>query len=114
MLQAAHLQTMQLQKQLEDRTQDNQTKLEVAKIQSASRESAAAISHPHGLDPMHEHTLKAHEIALKHEATMQELEAELKKFVVEQMAKMEMHRDKIALDNEKLQFQAKHAKKSEK
>jgi hypothetical protein len=113
MLQASHVMVQQLQKEIQDRTQDNQTKVEVAKIQAQSRESAAAISHPNGLDPMHEHTLKAHEIALKHEAKLIELDAETKKFIIETIAQMNMHRDKVAVEREKMTLAAKKERKSD-
>jgi len=100
MLQMAHMQTMQLQKELADRTQDNQTKVEVAKIAAESREKSSAIAHPQGLDPIHGHVLKAHEMAIKHEADIQKLEAELKKFVLEQSAKIALEREKMQLQRE--------------
>jgi len=111
MLQAAHMQTMALQKELNDRTQDNQTKVEVAKIAAESREKSSAIAHPQSLDPMHGHVLKAHELALKHEADIQKLEAELKKFVLEQTAKIGLERAKLDLKREEMHLKAKHDRK---
>jgi hypothetical protein len=112
MLQAAHLQTMQLQKQIEDRTQDNQTKVEVAKINNEGKEKAAAIAHPHGLDPIHGHVLKAHELAIKHEADISKLEAELKKFIMEQSAKIQLEREKMQLQRELGAQKIKHEAKA--
>lgn len=100
MLQAAHMQSMQLQKELADRTQDNQTKVEVAKIAAESREKSSAIAHPTSMDPMHGHVLKAHEVALKHEADIRKLEAELAKFQAETMAKIALEREKMQLQRE--------------
>ena len=112
LLQAAFMQTQQLQKELNDRTQDNQTKVEVAKIAAASREHSAAISHPHGLDPMHEHTLKAHEIALKHEVAVQEKAIDLKKFGIEKAIELKVHDEKMKHEQAKMHFQAKQKAKS--
>jgi hypothetical protein len=111
MLQAAFQHAQMLEKQLNDRTQDNQTKVEVAKIQAQSRIQGAEIAHPHGIDPLMDHSLKAHEIGLKHEAKMIELDAETKKFILETMAQMQMHRDKMAHEKDKMQFAAKQQKK---
>ena len=100
MLQQSFMQMQQLQKQLNDKTMEQQTKVEVAKISAGSRENAAAISHPQGMDPMHAHTLKAHEIAIKHESDIEKLKVETQKFIVEQMAKMHLEREKLQLQKE--------------
>lgn len=112
MLQAAFQHAQALQKQLNDNTQDNQTKVEVAKINKEKGVESALIAHPGGLDPMHAHTLKAHEVALKHEATMQELKAELQKFVVEKFMELKVHNDKMANERQKMSFQAKQKAKN--
>jgi hypothetical protein len=107
-LQQALVFIQNLGKQLQDRTQDNQTKVEVAKIAAGSRETAAAIAHASGIDPMHTHVLKAHEIALKHEADVMKLEAELKKFIIEQITKVNMAGAQYQLDARKQAFAEKH------
>lgn len=104
-LQMKLMQAMQfiqkLGKEIQDRTQDNQTKVEVAKIAATSRENSSAIAHPKGIDPLHEHTLKAHEIALKHEMDIKKLDAELRKFVLEQVAKLHLARQQMNLNERK-------------
>jgi hypothetical protein len=114
-LQGKLMQAMQfiqkLGREIQDRTQDNQTKVEVAKISAGSREAAAAIAHPAGLDPVHTHTLKAHEIALKHEMEIKKLEAELKKFVLEQVAKLQVEKQKMQLAGRQQDFTEKMGKK---
>jgi hypothetical protein len=92
-LQASFQLTQQLQKQINDNTQDNQTKIEIAKINKEARIE----SKPNGIDPMHTHMLKAHEIALKHESEIQKLQAELGKFLIEQKAKITLEREKLAV-----------------
>ena len=108
MLQAAFMQTQQLQKQLQDKTQDNQTKVEVAKINTAPKMIA---SQKDDLD-IHGHILKGHELAVKHEFNMQELQAELKKFVVEKMMELKVHNDKMANERQKMTFQSKQNRKN--
>jgi hypothetical protein len=97
----------QLGKQVNDKNKEMETKIEVAKIAAGSRVESSAIAHPHGMDPMRDHALKGHEIALKHEAKLIELDAETKKFIIETMAKMQMHRDKVQVDREKMHHQSK-------
>jgi hypothetical protein len=93
----------QLGKQLNDKTMEQQTKIEVAKI----NKEAKIESRPSGLDPMQAHVLKAHEVALKHEADVSRLEAELRKFVVEQMAKIGLKREEFALKHRELDVKSK-------
>jgi len=102
-----------LGKEIQDRTQDNQTKVEVAKISAGSREHVAAIAHPGGIDPMHTHLLKAHEIALKHEMDLKKLDAELRKFVLEQIAKVKAARAQAELATRKQDFAEKHPKEKQ-
>ena len=65
----------QLGKQIKDKTQDNQTKFEVAKLNNETKETIAKINaQKANVDPKHKALLEAHSIALKHELNETELQ----------------------------------------